>query len=351
MGKALLLKIAMITGSYPPVPCGVGDYTARLAEALMAEGASVDIYSADIEWGLLNARKVAARIAVATPDLIHIQYPTTGYGHKLGPQALSLLLKPCVVTIHEVSQVHVLRRLSLCPFALGAERLIFTSDYEMNYALKWAPWLANRSSVIPIGSFISTPIDACEKDLDDIVYFGLIRPKKGLEQVIRLAHLARSEGVSLKMCIIGSVDSKQQPYLDQLQSASAGLPIRWELGLPEPRVANLLARTRIAYMPFPDGASERRSSLLALLLNGVATVSTKGAFTTGAMSDAIAFAETPEEALHIVKGLMAAPEKQELLAQKARRYARRHDWDSIASRHLELYREVLQHTQPTGQPR
>lgn len=339
----------MITGSYPPALCGVGDYTARLAEALIAEGASVEIYSADIEWGLLNARKVAARIAAAAPDVIHIQYPTIGYGHKLGPQALNLLLKPCVVTIHEVSQVHILRQLSLYPFALGANRLIFTTDYEMNYALKYAPWLAKHSSVIPIGSFISTSVDACAKDLDDIVYFGLIRPKKGLEQVINFTHLARSEGVSLRVRIIGSVDSKQQPYLDQLQSASAGLSIVWELGLPEPQVANLLARSRIAYMPFPDGASERRSSLLALLLNGVATISTKGAFTTDAMVDALAFADTLEEALRIVKDLMATPEKQELLAQKARRYAQRHDWDSIASRHLELYQEVLRQKQPREQ--
>lgn len=344
------IKLAMISGSYPPDTCGVGDYTARLVETLRDSGIDVRVFSS-YKWNLLGFSRLYRKLSYFKPDVIHIQYPTVGYGKGILPQLLSLAIAPCVVTLHEVSQVHVLRRLSLYPFALGAERLIFTSDYEMNYALKWAPWLANRSSVIPIGSFISTPIDACEKDLDDIVYFGLIRPKKGLEQVIRLAYLAKSEGVSLSVRIIGSVDSKQQPYLDQLQSASAGLPIRWELGLPEPQVANLLARSRIAYMPFPDGASERRSSLLALLLNGVATVSTKGAFTTGAMADAIAFAETPEEALHIVKGLMAAPEKQELLAQKARRYARRHGWDSIASRHLELYREVLQHTQPTGQPR
>lgn len=342
------MKIAMVTGSYPPEPCGVGDYTAKLAQSLITKGVTVNIPT-DIRWGLLDVHSAAAKVKAAAPDIIHIQYPTRGYGYKLGPQALNLRVKPCVVTLHEVSQAHLLRQLSLYPFALGAKRLIFTSAYEMNYALKWAPWLANRSSVIPIGSVISAPVDASAKDLDDIVYFGLIRPKKGLEQVIRLADLARSEGVSLRVRIIGSVDSKLQPYLEDLRLASMGLPVTWELGLPEPEVANLLARSRIAYMPFPDGASERRSSLLALLLNGVATVSTKGAFTTGAMAEALAFAETPEEALGVIKGLMADSGKRELLAHKARGYARRHDWDDVASKHLELYQRVSLHMTPKGQ--
>ena len=331
----------MITGSYPPVSCGVGDYTSRLAEALVEEGALVEIYSVDMEWGLLNVRKAAAKIAAAAPDVVHIQYPTTGYGHKLGPQALNFMLKPCLVTLHEVSQAHVLRRLSLYSFAFGAERLIFTSDYEMNYALKWAPWLANRSSVIPIGSFISTQVDACAKDLNDIVYFGLIRPNKGIEQVIALAALIKSQSVPLNIRIIGAINPRHPQYLEELQCASKGFPITWDIGLSEPQVATLLARSRIAYMPFPDGASERRSSLLAALLNGVATISTKGAFTTNELAESLAFADTPEQALLVIKQLLEKPEQLRALAQRAREYGQKRSWPHIASQHVELYRQMI----------
>lgn len=335
------MKVALVTGSYPPMACGIGDYTAKLAEALTASGVNVDVYAADIDWSLLKAKQLASKIAATTPDVVHVQYPGTGYGHKLGPQALSLLLKPCVVTLHEISQVHLLRRVSLYPFAFGAERMIFTSDFEMNYSVKFAPWLANRSSVIPIGSFISTPAESCAKDLDDIVSFGLIRPNKGIEQVIELAALIKAQCLPLNIRIIGSLDPKQPQYLDELQSASRGLPITWDIGLSEPQVANILARSRIAYMPFPDGASERRSSLLAVLLNGVATVSTKGSFTTNELAESLALADTPERALLIIKQLLEQPERLRSLAQLARGYGQKRSWSYIAAQHIELYQKVI----------
>ena len=342
------MKIAMITGSCPPEPCGVGDYTFRLVDALRFRGIDVDVISSNIDWGSFNVRRIASYIAASLPDIVHIQYPSIGFGANLSPQALSILLKPCVVTLHEVSQVHFLRRLSLLPFAVGCERLVFTSDFEMNYARGRVPWLAKKSCVIPIGSAISAPSNNCVKNLDEIIHFGLIRPRKGIEQVIRLASLIKLEGLPLYVRIVGSVDTQQKSYLNQLQSASAGLPILWDLGMPESQVANLLAMSRLAYMPFPDGASERRSSLLALLSNGVATVSTGGVFTTAAMADALMFANTPEGTLRIIKQLLVSPEKLAGVSQKARKYAQRHDWEDISCSHLKLYREVLQQAKPKG---
>lgn len=339
------MKVAMVTGSYPPMTCGVGDYTHKLVGSLQEIGAKVDVFSSGLDWSLLNSKKLADSISAASPDIIHIQYPTVGYGSSLGPQALSFMSKPSVVTVHEVSQVHMLRQLSLVSFTLSADRVIFTSEYEMSYASRWAPRLATRSTVIPIGSAIAASVVGSVKDIDDIIYFGLIRPKKGLEQVIRLAYLAKKEGLPLTVRIVGLVDSQQHQYFNKLQSTADGLPVFWDLGLSEHQVSDLLARSHIAYIPFPDGASERRSSLLALLSNGVATISTKGIFTTGAMAEAIAFADTPEEALAVVRDLNANPAKRRLLTDKAREYVGMRDWKNIAHRHLELYREVLKQKQ------
>lgn len=331
----------MVTGSYPPMPCGIGDYTAKLVEALAAIGVEVDVYSKNVDWSLFKAKQLVARIAASSPDIVHIQYPATGYGHKLGPQALSLLLKPCVVTLHEISQVHLLRKLALYPFAYGAEQLIFTSEFERRYSIKYAPWIARRSCSIPIGSFISVPAALCEKDLPDIVSFGLIRPDKGIEQVIALAALIKAKGLSLKVRIIGAIDPKQPAYIEKLRAESEALPITWQIGLTEPEVASILARSRVAYMPFPDGASERRSSLLAVLLNGVATVSTRGSFTTNELADTLAFADSPEQALQTISQILGQPARLDALARRAREYVQRRDWNQIASQHVKIYKNIL----------
>lgn len=334
------MRVAMITGSYPPSVCGIGDYTSKLVEALSASGIEVEVYSGDIDWSLYKAKELADRIAATSPDVVHIQYPATGYGHKLGPQALSLMLKPCIVTLHEFSQVHWLRKLSLYSFCFGAEHFIFTSDFERSYAAKFAPWIEGRSCAIPIGSFISSSAEVCEKELLGIVSFGLIRPDKGIEKLIELAALIKLKGLPLKVRIIGAVDPKQPDYIEKLRIDTSDLPITWEIGLSAHKVSSLLARSRIAYMPFPDGASERRSSLLAVLLNGVVTVSTQGRFTTNELMDTLAFAESPEQALQIIQQILEQPERLKALAQRSREYAQRRDWNQIASQHIALYRST-----------
>ena len=96
------MKIMLITGSYPPDICGTADYTARLSESLLACGLDVEVFYRQ-RWDLRHVHSLVKEIDRSRPDLIHMQYPTTGYGWKLGPQAIGTL-KPVVVTLHEVSQ-------------------------------------------------------------------------------------------------------------------------------------------------------------------------------------------------------------------------------------------------------
>ncbi len=107
-----------------------------------------------------------------------MQYPTLGYGYSLSPHLLSLV-KPMVITIHEASQAHILRFISLFAFTLNSQRLIFTSNYERKYFEKFYPYVKDKTYVIPIGS----NIPFCPKEGErkrEIVYFGLIAPNKNL---------------------------------------------------------------------------------------------------------------------------------------------------------------------------
>jgi glycosyltransferase involved in cell wall biosynthesis len=330
----------MVTGSYPPKACGVGDYTNSLVGALRTIGCDVDVMT-DRDFKLFNARNLAKEISLKKPDIVHIQYPTSGYGSDLGPQMLSVLMRGCVVTLHEVSQVNLLRRLSLYPFSIRSSRLIFTNTYERDYAEKHAPWLGQRTSVIPIGSAIQFSSQEQERDSKEIVHFGLIRPKKGIEEVLNLARVIKKNSQAMRIRIIGMVEPRFEQYFQDLKEAANGLPVSWSIGLPEAEVAALLSRAETAYMPFPDGASERRSSLLALLANEVVTITTLGLFTPSEMDGVVEFAATPHDAFTIINNDLSNAEKKAAMTIQMRKYMQRRQWSEIAAAHKALYQLIL----------
>lgn len=332
------MKIAMITGSYPPNVCGAGDYTERLVTALERRGHSVEVVTGR-GWGLGSATAVLKRIGDYGADITHIQYPTVGYGRKLGPQLIALLQRG-IVTIHEASQTHFLRRLSIIPL-LCSRHVVFTSSFERDYVGGVVPWVRERSSIIPIGSNVPVGRLASERRLDEVIYFGLIRPAKGLEQVLDAARILKQRIPGMMVRIVGLALKEHETYLEMLRRASADLPVVWDLGLSDQEAANRMANAAIAYAPFPDGASERRGSLLALLTNRVATVTTRGVQTPSALDHVVEFAASPIEAVAILDALRKDGLRRTTLAEQGARYAALFSWSDIADQHIRLYESIL----------
>src|ERR1700719_732282 len=214
------MKVALVTGPCPPGECGVGEYTMCLGNALKASGVETRMITSG-GWSLLGAFKTNSLLRKQKFDIVHIEYPTAGFGTKLGPQGLSLL-RSCVITIHEASQRHILRKLALLPFAVRPEYMIFTNRFERRFAMTWAPWIACASSVIPVGSNIAVAAQGSSRTLTEIVHFGLIMPRKGLERVLELGSLITSAGLPLVVRIMGRVPLKHAAYFDDLRLKAAG---------------------------------------------------------------------------------------------------------------------------------
>ncbi len=332
------MKIALVTGSYPPDTCGVGDYTSRLAHALEYLGAEIRLIRHE-SWHLRHVSRILTSIRAQNPDLVHIQYPTAGFRMHLTPQMLSLAM-PCVVTIHEFSEAHVLRQLSLYPYFLRSRHVIFTTPFERDFALRRAPWISRRSSVIPVGSAIMIG-RRDQRDPLEIVYFGLYRPKKGIEEVLDLALLVKQRNLPYRVRLIGKPFPPGSSYHRELSDRSLDLPVLWSSDLDDQDVADLLSAASFGYMPYPDGASGRRTSLLALLANGVATVTTHGGHTPAELEQAVLFASTASEALDRIEEMRRDPGLRSRLSEKGREYASRFSWNSIASKHFELYQRLI----------
>ncbi len=331
------MKIAIVTGSYPPDTCGVGDYTFRLVNALVGQGLDVDIIRHD-SWHIKNLSRILTSVRAVKADLVHIQYPSAGFRKHLTPQLLSLAF-PGVVTIHEMTKAHVLRKLSLYPYFLRSRHIIFTTPFERDFALRSAPWIARRSSVIPVGSYILVGRGR-EKQGNEIVYFGLFRPNKGLEDVLGLAQLIKQRGLPYRVRMIGKAFPPGSSYFQELSERSRDLPVLWNIDLDDTSVADILSAASIAYMPFPDGASGRRTSLLALLANGVATITTRGSHTPSGLENCALFAKDPEQALSEVQRLQD-PVFRDRLSENSRSYAGQFSWDFIAGQHKELYERLV----------
>ncbi len=333
------MKIAVITGSYPPDTCGIGDYTGQLVNALHKKGIAAEVICRT-DWRVRNIASLVKSIRAVNPDIVHIQYPTAGFGKKLTPQLLSVII-PGVITVHEVSKAHILRKLSLYPFSLRAKHIVFTTPFERNFAIKGSPWISSRSSVIPVGSSIRTAGVKGDRDLNCIVYFGLFRPNKGIEDVFALASLIKTKGLQLYVRMIGKPFPVGSAYSRDLYRQSEELPIQWDRDLAEDEIAGLLARSGMAYMPFPDGASGRRTSLLALLANGVATITSRGTHTPDSLERSVLFAQNPEEALCLAEKMRKDNDLRMRLSENGRAYAEMFSWDAIAAKHVQLYESLV----------
>lgn len=361
------MKIVLVTGSYPPDICGVADYTARLGEALEKAGATVEFFTGK-RWSLANSFKLSRELSGRAADVLHMQYPATGYGWQLGPQMLSLL-HPFVMTIHECSQAHILRRISLYPYGLRTQKIIFTNVYEQDYCSRFAPWIKGRSEVIPIGSNVYeqgyysrfapwmkgrgevSPIGSgAPLGVEEVIrlpsvvsYFGLIRPQKGLEQVVEMARIFKARGGGLRVRIVGMVMPGYEEYFARLRSDTEDLPIEWQMGLNGAALSRALAETEVAYLPFPDGASERRSSLIAMLGNKVAILTTRGEHMPSDMENAVQIAGSPAEAARLAEELFLHPEHRVSQQMCASAYAEKFSWDSIAAHHMAIYAQLITH--------
>ena len=111
------VRILFVTGEYPPMIGGVGDYTANLRAALNEVGVRSAVVSggqasgAEVfhvpNWGFRSMRVVASHARLVQADIVHIQYQAGAFGMhpavNLIPEYLRRSLnRPVVTTFHDL---------------------------------------------------------------------------------------------------------------------------------------------------------------------------------------------------------------------------------------------------------
>lgn len=343
------LRACLVTGSPESGRCGIHDYSGALARVLERGGVDVEVID-QRDWSVGGTLGLARRLRRAAPDVVQMQYPMIVGWRSLGPQALGFLARvPQVVTLHEYSTFDRLRRASLGAFATSASRIVMTTARESERFLAQFPGARPKTSIIPIGSNVPfRPTAAPRGDRRRILCFGQIKPLKGLEAFIDLAEGAAARRLPWDFQIVGAPVTWARDYLEALRRRTADLPVEWRLDRGDDETAELLAGADAAYLPYPDGASERRGSLIAALGNGAPVVTTDGPDRPADMEGVVLLAADAGAALARLEALFADPDLEHRLRAAGPDYVRRFDWDAIGDRYAALYRAAAAASAPAA---
>lgn len=361
------MRVLLVSGSFPPMRCGVGDYTQSLAEALAVDSSlqigvlssiagtgtnmtpSAEIFPVIEKWSIVEALKVIKIFRKWSPDIVHIQYPTQGYGKGWLPWILPIISfmmrKKVVQTWHEGYSLGSALKLFLISI-ISSDLIFVRPRYRENlhYLLLWALW-HKKSALIPNAStipkiYLNEPRKAELRSLylkgqkRLIIFFGFVYPSKGVELLFEIA-----DPVLDQIVIAGEID-KEGTYSNEIMrcaSADSWLGKITITGfLPVDEVAALLAVADAVILPFRTGGGEWNTSIHGAVLNGafvITTSLTRGGYDK---SSNVYYAEVDN-----IQEMRSALAKFAGIRREPNADIDRDEWQQIADKHRKLYLELL----------
>jgi len=379
MARGGSLRLALITGEYPPLPGGVGDYTRELARALQARGhavavwtdrrgegdahTSIPVFRVVPGWDVRAWFALGRSLRAWQPDGILLQYQAAAYGlggaMNLWPAIARLWLRkiPIVVTFHDLRVPYLfpkagsLREWSIRFLARRADGVIVT-NHEDEAVLRTA---GIRSLWrIPIGSNITPPSDLppareararlkLPEDLPLVGFFGFLHPSKGFDILLEAIAVLAQEGMAVGLVHIGAMvapsDPSQRDYAAWCRRRIAELGLQghvWETGYRPPEEISLaFAAMDLCALPYRDGVSFRRGTLMAALAHRRAVISTFPRVPIPELRDGDNILLVPPEDVgklaHAIRRVLEDPSLRARLEQGARTLADLFAWERIAA--------------------
>lgn len=388
------MRIAMITGEYPPMEGGVGDFTYKLGRSLATSGheihilttmhpddtgeqvAAIKIYRNVEAWGWAAHTKITRWIEAIKPDVVNIQYQAAAYQMRgainLYPRWQGRRIEPpLVTTFHDLRPPYLfpkagpLRKWAVHQMANYCHGVIVTNgeDYtELNQNLgeKKKP----RIKLIHIGSNIApNPPDGYERNVwrrehgiedNDLLlgFFGFLNASKGVETLLKAMPHLLERNIPAHLIFIGgrtgSSDITNRKYAASIDALIADLGLDTYVhhtGFTRPPVisAALLA-SDICVLPYRDGVSLRRGTLHACLAHGRPIVTTKPSTPIEELQDGEqVLTVSPGDAEAVADAILRlqqTPDVRKRLSKNAAILADEFSWERIAAHTAEFFRQL-----------
>lgn len=363
---------------------GIGAHCRTLAQTLTAQGHSVSIFTDaraenDIStitlmhnpakrWRRGALRAVEAWAQRERLDVVNLHFQTAAYQMSPWIHALPGFVKsaPVVTTFHDLRFPYLfpkagrLRDWIVMRLARTSAGVIAT-NHEDAARLNHLPYHA----LIPIGSSVPTELPpdydreawrrraGANDETPLIAHFGFINHSKGVDTLLEAAAALINAGCPLKLVMIGGRTGTSDPtnaeYATKIDALIKALNLEAHIcwtGFVEPcEVSAYLDAADAAVLPFRDGASYRRSSLMAAIAHDCAIITTKPpveipTFKNGENLLMVA----PENAAALsaaVQVVSKTPSISETLQTGAASLREVFAWERIAGQNVAFFQQVI----------
>lgn len=378
------MKLAMVCGSAGDGHCGVGDYAYALAQHLALD-AEVHLYfdkrcgPASPPYPQLSTLHLhptggfslallpwlRGELAEAGHDIIHLQYPSKGYGASLGPLYLLRGLtgmqsrSRLVATLHEYSTAHPARRVAVEQILPALEGLILTNESELLAIEK--RFSGRQINVLPVGNLLTSGDELAQafgaaapepappggrtgRVPDSLFHYGLPARGKGLLRLLEALHLLRQSRPRAVLHLGGAFlpgDALTEEVLKAITQFELSDAVVKLGHLPLERIAAEAERCCIGVFPFDEGFSSKRSSIA-----GISQLDLPLAVGADSREEHPYYAPEQNTAaalgvllLDLLSGRLDSEWEGQVRRQRA--YARRFSFSAIARQHLEVYHTLV----------
>ncbi len=383
-----MTRVTFLTGEFPPMQGGIADYTARLAAHLRPPGVEpsvlisrkfpaetetdVPVFPLLSDWGWRSWRQIRQFLAAHPADVLHIQYQAAAFDLKGWVNWLPWYLRrtsprpKIVTTFHDLRIPYIfpkagkLRPKAVLALAKYSDAVICTNA-EDAATLRAHPWgthvheipLGNNVPVAPPADFDRSAWRAklgVKPESLVLACFGFLNESKGGEDLIAVLDALVRQKVDARLLMIGGDVGDSDPanaeYARRVRQiiAERGLAERIiTTGFVSPaEVSAHLLAADVAVMPYRDGVSFRRTTLLAVLAHGLPVVTTVPKFPLPQIVSGenmlLAPAGDVPALTDAVLQLIKSSALRVRLSAGAKSLADRFDWDEIARQTLEVYR-------------
>ncbi len=378
------MRIGIVTGEYPPMVGGVGAYSQILANELSRQGHYVSIFSSQAaqhsepqiqvhnavkRWNVRSLLTIRTWANTERFDIVNLQFQTAAFGMSPWIHFLPDVMRKIrvVTTFHDLRFPYLfpkagkLRDWIVMHLATASDGVIVTNHEDHQNVSR-----LSKATLIPIGSNIlnNLPMNFDAETWREkagaqsgdflLTYFGLFNRSKGLETLIESVSQLRAEGIPARLVMIGggagTSDPTNETFMREFHQYIESLDLRelvQQTGfLDDASVSAYLAASDAVVLPFSDGASYRRGSLMAAIRYGCAIITTMPQVPVPTFRDGDnMLLVKPGDAVGLEDAINRVYESAELrqqLQKGAAELAQEFEWPGIARATTDFYRWVIE---------